>query len=66
MDASYRSAIRRAHQQMRDDTADPAKAKSRYEKIKAKYERKIDRLQPKVKRLTHQREELKGEHPAKG
>lgn len=66
MDASYRKTIRRAHEAMRMNTADPEKARKKYEKIKAKYERKIDRLQPKLKELTIRRAELKGQHPTKG
>ncbi|HLE54387.1 MAG TPA: hypothetical protein VI999_04000 [Thermoplasmata archaeon] len=60
VEASYRAAIRRAQQAMRQNTADPVKAKKKFEKFRAKYERKIDRLQPKVKQLTHERAELKG------
>ena len=60
MEASYRSSIRRALQAMKENTVDTTKAKARFEKVKAKYERKIDKLQPKVKRLTNQRAELKG------
>ncbi len=60
VEASYRAAIRRAQQAMRENTADPMKAKKKFEKVRAKYSRKIERLQPKVKRLTNQRTELKG------
>ncbi len=60
VEASYRAAIRRAKQAMRENTADAVKAKKKFEKFRAKYERKIDKLQPKVKQLTNQRAELKG------
>ncbi len=60
VEASYRTAIRRAQQAMRENTADPVRAKKKFEKFRAKYERKIEKLQPKVKQLTHQRAVLKG------
>lgn len=60
VEASYRAAIRRAQQAMRENTANPVKAKKRFEKIRAKYERKIEKLQPQVKQLTNQRAERKG------
>lgn len=60
VEGSYRAAIRRAQQAMRENTADPVKAKKRFEKIRAKYERKIEKLQPQVKQLTNQRAERKG------
>jgi len=66
VEASYRATIRRAQQQMREDTVDPAKAKRKFERIRAKYERKIEKLQPKVKALTIRRAKLKGEGAAKG
>ncbi|HEY7588482.1 MAG TPA: hypothetical protein VIB49_07040 [Thermoplasmata archaeon] len=66
VEAGYRKVIRRAHEAMRMDTVNPEKARRKYEKTKAKYEHKIEKLQPKVRQLTARREELKGEHPAKG
>lgn len=60
MEASYRATIRRAQQAMRENTADPVKAKKKFEKIRAKHERKIAKLQPKVKQLTNLRAERKG------
>ncbi len=60
VEASYRAAIRRAREAMRENSADPVKAKKKFEKARARYERKIDKLQPKVKQLTNRRSELKG------
>ncbi|MFA5896914.1 MAG: hypothetical protein WC985_08445 [Thermoplasmata archaeon] len=60
VEASYRAAIRRAQQAMRENTADPVKAKKKFEKIRTKHERKIAKLQPKVKQLTNLRAERKG------
>ena len=51
---------------MKENTADPVAAEKKFKKIRAKYERKIERLQPKIKQLTVRREELKGRHAAKG
>lgn len=60
VEASYRAAIRRAQHAMRENTVDSVKAKKKFEKIRAKYGRKLEKLQPKVKKLTNQRAELKG------
>ena len=65
-EGSYRSEIRRAHEAMKEDRANPTKAEARYERIKQKYERKIEKLLPKIKRLTVLRAELKGRRPTKG
>lgn len=51
---------------MKENTADPVKAEKKFKKVKAKYERKIEKLNPKIKHLTSRREELKDRHPAKG
>jgi len=51
---------------MKENTADPVKAEKKFKKTKAKYERKVEKLQPKIKALTSRREELKGRHAAKG
>ncbi len=51
---------------MKEDTADPVKAERKFKKTKAKYERKIEKLSPKIKQLTIRREELKDRHAAKG
>ena len=45
---------------------DPVKAKERYEKLRAKYDRRIDRIQPKIRSLTNLRAELKAGRTAKG
>ena len=42
------------------------KAKKRYEKARAKYDRKIERLQPRIRTLLTERARLKGERIAKG
>src|SRR3989304_1980278 len=66
IEASYRTAIKRALEQSKLDTVDPVKAKARFEKAREKYERKIHRLMPKIKALTDLRAELKGDRGAKG
>ncbi len=58
--------IARARQDMKDNTADPVAAEKRFHRLQDKYERRIEKLQPKIKRLTIRREELKGHHAAKG
>jgi len=66
IEASHHATIRRALEASRLDTVDPVKAKRKYERIRAKYERKIRRLSPKIKALTIRRSEIKGERVAKG
>ncbi len=51
---------------MKENTADPVKAERKFQKVKEKYDRKIEHLQPKIKQLTIRREELKDRHAAKG
>lgn len=51
---------------MKDETVDPVKAEKKFKKIKAKYDAKIDKLQPKIKKLTNRRTELKEGRAAKG
>ncbi len=50
---------------MKVNTVDPAKAERRFKAIKMKYERKIEKLQPKIKHLTIRRTELKDHKAAK-
>ncbi len=66
VEAGYRKSIARARDTMKEDTADPVKAEKKFKKLKAKYERRIEKLQPKIKQLTNRREELKNRHIAKG
>ena len=66
VEASYRSEIRRALQAMKENTVNPTRAEARYKKIKSKYERSIEKLQPKVKQLTVLRAEMKDRRTAKG
>ena len=66
VEASYRAEIRRAHEALKEDRANPTRAEARYRKVKDKYERKIDKLLPKIKRLTALRNELKGRPATKG
>ncbi len=66
IEAGYRKTIARARQDMKDNTADPVAAEKKFKKAQVKYERKIEKLQPKIKRLTIRREELKGHHATKG
>lgn len=60
VESSYRKWIKRAHEEYRNETVDTEKAQKRYEKIKVKYTKKIDKLQPKIQTLIRQRAELKG------
>ncbi len=60
VESSYRRWIKRAHEEYREETVEPEKAQKRYEKIKVKYTKKIDKLQPKIQTLIRQRGELKG------
>jgi|GEM_PF-5418653 len=48
------------------DTVDAVRAKRRYEKTRDKYQRKIDRLLPKIHDLSVRRERLKAEGVGKG
>ncbi len=66
VEAGYRKTIHNAREAMKENSADPVKAEKKFKKVKAKYERKLEKLQPKVKQLTSRREELKDRHPAKG
>ena len=66
VEASFRAEIRRAHEAIKEDRANPARAEARYKKVKEKYERKIGKVLPKIKRLTALRNELKGRPAAKG
>ncbi len=66
IEAGYRKTIARARETMKENTADPIKAEKKFKAVKAKYERKIDKLQPKIKRLTIRRAELKDHRAAKG
>ncbi len=51
---------------MKENTANPVAAEKKFKKVRAKYERKIEKLQPKIKQLTIRREELKDRHATKG
>ena len=51
---------------MKENTADPVAGEKRFKKVQAKYERKIEKLSPKIKQLTIRREELKHRGVAKG
>jgi hypothetical protein len=51
---------------MKENTANPVAAEIKFKKLKAKCERKIEKLQPKIKRLTNRRAELKDGRAAKG
>lgn len=59
IEASYRAEIRRALEASKMNTLDPVKAKERYERIRAKVDRKIGKLVPKIRTLTVQRAERK-------
>ena len=66
VEASYRKSIARARQDMKENTADPVAAEKKFKKLQARYERKIEKLQPKIKQLTNRREQLKHGKAAKG
>jgi len=66
IEASYRADIRRALETSKANTADPMKAREKFEKIRASCERRIDRLVPKVKALAERREALKHRRAGKG
>ena len=51
---------------MKEDTADPVAAEKKFKKLQGKYERRIEKLQPKIKLLTQRREQLKHRGAAKG
>ena len=59
VEAGYRKSIARARQTMKEDTADPVAAEKKFKKLQGKYERRIEKLQPKIKLLTQRREQLK-------
>ncbi len=60
IEASYRHWIKRAHDELKHETVDRDRAEKRFEKIRANYTRKIEKLQPKIRDLTVLRSELKG------
>lgn len=60
VEASYRHWIKRAQEEFRDETVNKDRAHKRYDKIRVKYTRKIDKLQPKIRDLAVRRSELKG------
>lgn len=66
IEAGYRKTIARARDALKDASVDPVKAEKKFKKLKARYEKKIDKLQPKIKALTSRREELKNRNAAKG
>jgi hypothetical protein len=57
IEAGYRAEIRRAQQALKGATVDRLKAERKFEKRKAKFEAKIEKIQPKIKILTNQRAE---------
>ena len=46
--------------EFKDETVDKDRAHRRYDRIRLKYTRKIDKLQPKIRDLAVKRSELKG------
>src|SRR3989442_11212814 len=60
VEASYRHWIKRAQEEFRDETVNKDRAHKRYDKIKVKYTRKIDKLQPKIRDLAVRRTGLQG------
>ena len=59
IEASYRHWIKRALDEAKDDTVDHERSQRRYERVRTKYTRKIDRLQSKIRALATRRSELK-------
>lgn len=66
IEASYHKDIKRALEASRANTVSPVKAREKYEKYRAKCERKMGHLQPKIKALTERRETLKHSRARKG
>jgi len=53
IEAGYRAEICRAQHAMKGDTVDRLKAERKFERLRAKLEGKIERVQPKIKALTN-------------
>lgn len=53
IEAGYRAEIRRAQHALKDATVDRLKAERKFERIRAKLEGKIEKVQPKIKALTN-------------
>ena len=53
IEAGYRAEIRRAQHTLKDATVDRLKAERKFERIRAKLEGKIEKVQPKIKALTN-------------
>ena len=53
IEAGYRAEIRRAKHALKGATVDRTKAERKFEKIRAKLESRIDKVQPKIKVLTN-------------
>lgn len=66
IEASYRADIRRALDRSRSETIDPVRAKERFERTRARYERRMDRVMHRIKALTSREAELKSGRPGKG
>ena len=60
IEAGYRHWIKSAHEDLRNETVDKERAGKRYDRIRRKFTRKIERIQPKIRDLTVERSELKG------
>ena len=59
IEASYRHTMKRVQDEFRHETVDRENAQKRLAKVREKYQRKIDKLQPKIKALAQRRSELK-------
>ena len=53
IEAGYRAEIRRAQHAMKDATVDRLRAERKFEKLRAKLEGKIEKVQPKIRELTN-------------
>lgn len=66
IEASYRADIRRALERSRADTVQPLRAKEKFERVRAKYERRMDKVFRRIKALTVRESELKSARTGKG
>lgn len=58
IEASYRNEIRRREDRMEEDSADPERARRKFERTRYTYNYKIEELSEKIRDLTRKRTEL--------
>ncbi|HKZ99244.1 MAG TPA: hypothetical protein VJ326_06620 [Thermoplasmata archaeon] len=66
IEAGYRADLRRALERSRAETVDPIKAKERLERVRAKHERRMDKVLHRIKALTSREALLKSGRAGKG